>query len=442
MARRSRKSQASLAKLSVTGFKSLRDKVDIKIRPLTLLAGANSSGKSSIIQPLLLLKQTLDASFDPGPLMLNGPNLKFTSANQILSRLGKSPERSSSSFSVGVELTDNFSLRTEFHRTAQGIRVKEWLIGIGNQIGRLTPNMSQEQVTEAIPNEIKNHFFSLFMDAETSKPSLAVRPDRCFFTISLSFSEGDSELMLPGFSPAASIVGVIRSLIHVPGLRGNPERNYPVSAIGPIFEGTFQQYVASVIAHWDRNNHDYKKRQLKADVESLGLTWKVEAKKLDDTRVELMVGRLPHASQGGAHDLVSVADVGFGVSQTLPVLVALIEADPGQIVYIEQPEIHLHPRAQAALANIIARASKRGVRVIIETHSSLLLVALQATVAEGELSGEDVILHWFTRDNETGQTQVSSTPLDESGAFGDWPEDFSEVAMQTEDRYLNAVEDV
>ena len=106
---------------------------------------------------------------------------------------------------------------------------------------------------------------------------------------------------------------------------------------------------------------------------ALGLTWKVEARSVDDTRVELRVGRLStRPRKGGAKDLVSIADVGFGVSQTLPVVVALLAAGPGQMVFIEQPEIHLHPRAQVAMAALLAKAAQRGVRVVVETHSSLL----------------------------------------------------------------------
>ena len=129
-----------------------------------------------------------------------------------------------------------------------------------------------------------------------------------------------------------------------------------------------------------------KLKQLSKDLERLGLTWKVTAKRINDAQVELQVGRLPHAAKGGARDLVNIADVGFGVSQTLPVLVALLVAEPGQLVYIEEPEIHLHPRAQSAMAQILADAAKRGVRVVIETHSQLLLLGIQTLVAEGKLS--------------------------------------------------------
>src|SRR5438132_7037139 len=93
---------SAITEIQVAGFKSISDEQSIEIRPLTILAGANSSGKSSMMQPLLLLKQTLEASYDAGPLLLNGPNVKFTSADQLLSRLGK--RHSSDMIQLGMRL--------------------------------------------------------------------------------------------------------------------------------------------------------------------------------------------------------------------------------------------------------------------------------------------------------------------------------------------------
>src|SRR5207237_9611492 len=99
----------SIRFITVSGYKSIRDEQSIEIKPLTILAGANSSGKSSMIQPLLLLKQTLEAPYDPGPLLLNGPNVKFTSADQLLSR-------GIDTFHVGVSLESGVALTTYFTR--------------------------------------------------------------------------------------------------------------------------------------------------------------------------------------------------------------------------------------------------------------------------------------------------------------------------------------
>ncbi len=147
---------------------------------------------------------------------------------------------------------------------------------------------------------------------------------------------------------------------------------------------------------------------------------------------------MPLGANGKAGDMVSIADVGFGVSQTLPVVVALREAKPGQLVYLEQPEIHLHPRAQTAMAKVLADAAARGVHVVAETHSALLILGIQTLVAEGRLAPELVKLHWFER--RDGVTKVRSADLDEAGSFGDWPEDFADIVLEAQSKYLDAVE--
>src|SRR4051812_18373001 len=89
MRRPQRETATAIAEIQVGGFKSISDEQRIEVRPLTILAGANSSGKSSIMQPVLLLKQTLEVAYDPGPLLLHGANARFTSTDQLLSRIGQ-----------------------------------------------------------------------------------------------------------------------------------------------------------------------------------------------------------------------------------------------------------------------------------------------------------------------------------------------------------------
>ena len=179
-------------------------------------------------------------------------------------------------------------------------------------------------------------------------------------------------------------------------------------------------------------------QRLETMLRDLGLGQELAATRINDTQIELRVGMLFDTPSSDPH-LVSIADVGFGVSQVLPVLVALLVADTGQLVYVEQPELHLHPRAQCALASIMAHAARRGVRLIVETHSALLLLRVRTLVANAELDPRLVQLHWFSL-REDGSTAVNSANLDEDGAYGDWPEDFGDVELAAEGRYLDAVE--
>ena len=255
---------------------------------------------------------------------------------------------------------------------------------------------------------------------------------RCF--LGLESQDGEVRVNL-----AANLESNIFNIIHLPISRGNLDRIDKLTSTGPKYPSTFENYVASIIHKWQETSSSCLST-LAHTLYTLGLTGQVRAEKIQDTLIELKVGRLLHRRTGKIN-MVSIADAGYGVSQVLPVLVALIGAEPGQLVYIEQPELHLHPRAQVALAQVLADAAKRGVRVVAETHSSLLLLGVQTLVVEGSLSQDLVKLHWFTRD-ENGVTEVSSADLDKLGAYGDWPEDFAEVDLKAQSRYLDAADSV
>jgi AAA domain, putative AbiEii toxin, Type IV TA system len=238
---------------------------------------------------------------------------------------------------------------------------------------------------------------------------------------------------MPWGSGTEWIVPFVRSTLHVPGVRGNSWRTYPAPPVNNDFPGTFEPYAAGVVEHWQKENN-HNTRGLNLDLGHLGLAKKVLAQRLSDAEIDLRV-----SPPGKTSELVSVADVGSGVPQIIPALVALRVPARGQLVYLEEPEMRLHPRAQIKLADILADAAKRGVRVVAETHSSLLLRAVQTLVAKQKLSPDLVRLHWFSLDKH-GVTRVSSATPDQRGAFGKWPQDFGDVALDSEQDYLDAVE--
>ncbi|MBH5335257.1 AAA family ATPase [Streptomyces pactum] len=434
-----RKFPYAIEELEIEGYKSLGQRNVIALKALTLIAGVNSSGKSSIMQPLLLLKQTADAPYDPGPLQLDGPNVSVTKIEQVLSKTLSATARSRG-FSVGIT-TSETKTRVRFNKDGTGnLRVAEYS-------GYFLPNQEEAiAIREGMPqNQLKKLIDPLLSGADL--PDLFKRPntkltvtrDRFILSPAVEYERGRSTTTIPlSFSGRGDISDIASRIIHLPALRGNPLRTYRTAAVDVRYPGRFDTYTAGIISYWQNNKKTEKLQQLRKDVEELGLTWKIEAKQVDDTQVELLVGRLPQARQGGARDLVNIADVGFGVSQTLPVVVALLAATPGQLVYLEQPEIHLHPRAQLKFAELVRRAVDRGVRVVIETHSSLFLRAVQTLIAQGSLEPDDVAMHWFTRDRHTGETQISTADLQPDGSFGDWPEDFDDVYMTSEATYLNA----
>lgn len=427
-------SDGPLSWLEIEGFKSLALPTRVAIRPLTLLAGANSSGKSSLLQPLLLLKQTMESSFDPGGLLLSGNHVKFSRASEMISLSAVAADRG---FGVGFGCGDAFSLRLRYTSRGDLSLVPSALdVEAGDLCLKLTDlSRSEETRRQLLPQQTPTG------ESEAAGPWRAV---------------AQGPLLVPVFEPEPGKNGthyarygdiVAHSLarklfelvqvLHVPAWRPPPERAYPKTGTSRPFRGTFDTYTASLILAWQKTK-DPRLAELAKALEALGLTWRIEAWQLDANSVELKVARQLKRGRGKS-ELVNIADVGFGTSQVLPVLVALIAAEPGELVYLEQPEVHLHPRAQSVLADLLAQAASRGVRVIVETHSELLLLGMLTCIVESRIRPEDVILHWFQR-NAAGVTKVTSREPDENGSFGDWPEDFSLSQSEANTRYLDALD--
>jgi hypothetical protein len=419
-------SPEGITRMTVGGFKSIAQEQSIDIRPLTILAGANSSGKSSMIQPLLLLKQTIEAPFEPATLLLNGPNVKFTFFDQLLSR--KQGGGAVDTFYVGITTAENVTVTTYFKKDKlPGFDIAQTVYNGKRFYSGMPENMLQAILSE----NVNPTMFEPLQTLSGVSIDFGLAKTRGFL---YPYIHAEGIIVYSGLIDTTKITGLIAHLIHLPGLRGSPERDYSDTTTGPAFPGTFEPYVASIIEQWQLDNEKQKLERLFSDLARLALTNKVVARRRNDTAIELLVNRF---MRGDREDMVSIADVGLGVSQALPVVVALHTANPGQLVYIEQPEIHLHPRAQVAMAEVLADAAKEGKRLVIETHSSLLLLGIQTLVAEGKLPPELVKLHWFTLDDD-GSTNIDTADLDARGAYGDWAEDFGDVELHSEARFLDA----
>jgi predicted ATPase len=480
-----------ITEISVQGFKSLYEESRIEIRPLTILAGTNSSGKSSIMQPLLLMKQTLEVLYDPGVLLINGPNVKFTSGSQLLSNTISSNDK----FSIAIKTDKYSSIKIIFQRenlTTNSFQVSQFTENLDkdNEIIYCQEMSSEElsnlvfkkELSERIYKQTQTVFLEksrpIVVDLEEAKNwvqeiienakkrwRFKIAGNRCFFQLNAinnypnqtdspqnctdfylimqsHLSDYLSDIANMAFSdqyfgPSLSFRFTRLSypylkIIHVPGLRGTPERTYPITGVKNQFPGTFDNYFASIIHHW-QVTQDPKIEELNKYLKNLSLTSKVISSRPNDVSIELQVG----LSKDISDTVVNIADVGLGVSQVLPVLVALLVAEPGQLVYLEQPELHLHPRAQANLAQPLIDAANRGVKVVVETHSDLLLTRIKTLVAEEAIDPAKLILHWFSRGDD-GITKIDSKELDKVGAYGEFPIDFSDVFFEEDHRYINA----
>ena len=119
-------------------------------------------------------------------------------------------------------------------------------------------------------------------------------------------------------------------------------------------------------------------------------------------------------------------NVGFGITYTLPIILAVLASPPGTLILVENPEAHLHPRGQAKMGELLALAGSCGIQVVIETHSDHVLNGIRLAVHGGKIKPENVQLHYFQRQEKQGQafTKVVSPRIDRNGRIDRWPDGF------------------
>lgn len=151
MGEKERSNTLALSGIRVQGFKSLEDSGNVELRQLTILAGANSTGKSSLMQPVLLLKQTLDASIDTGALKLDGPNVRFARFEQIAWREagGCSLEK----FTIRLAAASDIWIEETFCRNSGRIEIESSLQKFPHgKMLTFRPDMTSDEVRRELGN--------------------------------------------------------------------------------------------------------------------------------------------------------------------------------------------------------------------------------------------------------------------------------------------------
>ena len=135
----------------------------------------------------------------------------------------------------------------------------------------------------------------------------------------------------------------------------------------------------------------------------------------------------------------NITDVGFGVSQVLPLLVLAYFVPRGATIIAEQPEIHLHPRAQVGLAELMVEVSReRGVQFLVETHSEHIFRRLQFLIADQKLTSDQCRLYFVDR-SKGRAAELRRLEVDDFGRVANWPEHFFGDAVGETGRQMRAM---
>jgi energy-coupling factor transporter ATP-binding protein EcfA2 len=400
-------------RLKLTNFKAWENTGDIDLKPVTMLLGTNSSGKSTLIQSLLLLKQTVQSPDRSIHLNLGGDEVNdlfnFGDFDNILRKGAVNPRYFTLAFSFQSPAparvgSGHFSC-TYGQNSAGGVAIQDWLVKTDNRqfrsVRRDRGAYSIVVDEESLPREKGRH----------------LSPER---SVSLSAEAiamlGQDGAVLEDLS--LSIRRELENIVYLGPLRRKPERDYPWNKtkpgeIGSDGHRTFDVLLASSLMKGDDQNRIIE--GVSKWLVRMKVADKLEVKQLGrSTRYELVVHR------DGVE--ANLRDVGIGISQVLPVLTIAYFAPEGSTITLEEPEIHLHPLAQSVLAELFVEVSQeRNVQFIVETHSEHLFRRMQTLIAKQQIKPKETAMYFVEREGRNAK--LRELVPNEFGAI-DWPDKF------------------
>ncbi len=441
--------------LRIQNFKAWQDTDKIRLAPLTVFFGPNSSGKTSIGQFLLMLRQTTESPDRNRVLHLGDKN---------------SP--------VELGLFEDIVYAHEQHRSVSFSF--EWVVPQGREIEVADTNdgpggysSNKVEFSATVGKDDRESMLLKEMKYFVHAP---VGRDRVEVEMRPSIGEGSHEAMekyelevwgaelkrkpgrpwgLPapthfyGFPPETTtyyqdtdpldfleleLERQFLKLHYLGPLRDYPARQYSWSGEQPehvAWDGS--RAVEALLAARKAERKIASGKRHYREFGELVARWLKDLELIEEFRINRIAKNRKEyevlVRTKGSSEIVNITDVGFGVSQVFPVVVECFYASPGSTIILEQPEIHLHPRVQALLADLFIEAiqsrengENRNTQLIVESHSEHFLRRIQRRIAEGKLSPDNAALY-FCKPGRSG-AKLEELKVDLFGNIVNWPDNF------------------
>ena len=353
--------------LHIENFKCFENQ-RFELGNLTLLTGLNGTGKSSVIQSMLLLRQSHQRQFlQAGGLLLNGDLIQLGIARDI--------------FFEGAHEEDKFG----FCLDSSGMQA-EWYFEY----------IAERDVAQLISEKVLERVYdtSLFSDNFHYLPTDRIGPQPVFETSDYSVRER-------------------RQL----GVKGE---------YAPHFLDIFgaREVIAETLAHPTKTTETNLKNQVDAWMGEISPGVRINIENYPN--IDQINLQYSFSIGMDTTNNYRSTNVGFGITCTLPIVLSLLASQEDTLVLLENPEAHLHPQGQFKLGELMARAASYGIQVIVESHSDHILNGIRVAVRQKIIEPDKVRLYYLSRPANTNQlsSKVDSPRVDKDGRIDEWPEGF------------------
>ena len=429
--------------VTVKNFRCFREEQTARMAPLTLLVGENSTGKTSF---LALLRALWDVAFREVVPDFRETPYDLGSFGDIVHNRGDDEDRDEDSFEAGFEFQksmidgeEDHSYNRSFHTVfkerqgvpfpvARSITGKDtWVRMRATEDGNATVHFGTSE--REWERTLDPAFSFTRGDALTGLLDLVV-----FSTF--AFSDGrpvpDESVSRDELQPIFDLLFPVSSFGYL--YAGAPVRSYPKRTYDPIRPSRDPEgeYIPTYLANLSRQNSD-KWKTLKSNLEEFGK----QSGLFDEIKInsfgyaagspfQLHIGKLGNKSSRPPRNLI---DVGYGVSQSLPLIVELLNPEPPPLFLLQQPEVHLHPSAQAALGTLFCSIASRERQLVVETHSDFILDRVLMDVRDKKTNlGPDDVSILFFEPNDLDVT-IHSLKMDDRGTIIDPPDSYRRFFM-------------
>lgn len=449
-----------LSSITIENFKCFKSKTKIDLSKLTLLTGPNSSGKSSIIYSLL---GSIQSGEFPFQFSTNGKYVNMGDFKEIV---------------YNHHRKDKIKISYSFKGGAISKIDTVWVEDVSNNLPKLF-SLNVKAVYFNLLITAKNDKFSVDFDYDPEKDPVAKYLSADFYkkintllsesikidrkeskskkakkanngenedTASDFFEETNSKQNVKGlilnevpfFQPRIAEKGSYKlkqiidlilkvftdfddSINFISSFRLHPDRTYLEQTKSKLKVNNYGDGYLDQIIYWETKDKRKFDELIKV-VKELNLLESIKSKRLEGGRYEISV----QVKSGGIH--ASLSDVGFGISQFLPVIVADLQLDDKSTLFVAQPEIHLHPSIQSSFGDyLISQIKDKSKKYIIETHSEYLINKIRLAIVKGEIAEKDVNVLFIDGQKETDK--LSKIVFNKNGEILNAPESFFTTYM-------------